>query len=131
MSELEKKDISISLKFYSTGVIDDVRYSIYVINDSLIAKNYFTRNINDKREYTDKLSTAQINKINELVSAIKIQYQELDILEDAWGVTLVINNHIVYEVSDFSFELPPDEIKSLIDYLVSLSSIKIDLCGFS
>ena len=131
MSKSENQKNSISLKFYPTGVIDDVRYSISVINDSLIVKNYFPININDKREYITQLSNNQINKIDTLISAIKIQYRNTDISEDTWGITLIINNRVVYEVGDFSFKLPPDEVKNLINYLVSLSAIKIDLYGFS
>lgn len=56
MSESGGKDISISLKFYPKGVIEDVRYSINIINDSLIVKNHFPRNINDNREYGGQLS---------------------------------------------------------------------------
>ena len=131
MSKSENQKNSISLKFYPTGAIDDVRYSISVINDSLIVKNYFPININDKREYVTQLSNNQINKIDTLISAIKIQYRNTDIFEDTWGITLIINNRVVYEVGDFSFKLPPNEVKNLINYLVSLSAIKIDLYGFS
>ncbi|MDR1876025.1 MAG: hypothetical protein LBQ84_00215 [Flavobacteriaceae bacterium] len=132
MSELEGQDISISLKFYPTGVIEDVRYSISIINDSLIVKNHFPRNINDKNEYITKLSNSQKYEINKLISFINIQYQNRDIfISDTWGVTLVINNQVFYEVDDFSFKSPPNEIRNLINYLVGLSPIKIDLYGFS
>lgn len=131
MSKSEKQKNSIILEFYPTGVIEDVRYSISVISDSLIVKNYFPINTKDQREYVALLSNNQINKIDTLVSAIKMQYRNTDTLEDTWGVTLMINNQVVYEVSDFSFKLPPNEVKNLINYLVSLSAIKIDLYGFS
>lgn len=131
MSKSEKQKNSIILEFYPTGVIEDVRYSISVISDSLIVKNYFPINTKDQREYVALLSNNQINKIDTLVSAIKMQYRNTDILEDTWGVTLIINNQVVYEVSDFSFKQPPNEVKNLINYLVSLSAIKIDLYGFS
>ena len=131
MSKSEKQNNSIILKFYPTGVIDDVRYSISVISDSLIVKNYFPINIKDEREYVALLSNNQINKIDTLVSAIKMQYRNTDIFEGTWGVTLMINNQVVYEVGDFSFKLSPNEVKNLINYLVSLSAIKIDLYGFS
>jgi hypothetical protein len=126
--KLKNQDISISLKFYPTGVVDDVRYSIYIINDSLIVENH---TVNKKSVYKTKLSNIQINDIDTLSSTIKTQCRSSDIVEDAWAVTLVINNKIVYEVNDFSFESPPNEIKNLINYLVSLSPIKIDLYGFS
>lgn len=132
MSELEKQDISISLKFYPTGGIDDIRYSLLVINDSLIVQNHSPRNINDQMEFVLRLSNDQTKEIATLVSAIKTACQNRDIsVLDTWGVTLVINNQVVYEVDDFSFKLPPVEIKNLINYLVSLSAIKIDLYGFS
>jgi len=131
MSKSEKPKNSISLKFYPAGVIDNVRYSISVISDSLIVKNYFPININDKREYVTQLSNNQINKIDTLISAIKMQYRNTDVFEDTWGITLIINNQVVYEVGDFSFEQPPNEVINLINYLVSLSAIKVDLYGFS
>lgn len=131
MSKSEKQKNTIILKFYPTGVIDDIRYSLSVINDSLIIKNYFPTNSKDKREYIALLSNNQINKIDTLVSAIKMQYRKTDISEDTWGVTLMINNKVIYEVGDFSFELPPYEVKNLINYLVDLSEIKIDLYAFS
>lgn len=131
VSQTEKQKNTIILKFYPTGVIDDIRYSIYIIGDSLIVKNYFPINTKDQREYVALLSNNQIYKIDTLVSAIRMQYQNTDIFEDTWGVTLMINNKVVYEVSDFSFKLPPNEVKNLINYLVGLSEIKIDLYGFS
>ena len=75
-------------------------------------KNYFPININDKREYVTQLSNNQINKIDTLISAIKIQYRNIDIFEDTWGITLIINNRVVYEVGNFSFKLPPNEVKT-------------------
>ena len=131
MQQSEEQATSIILKFYPTGMIDDVRYSISIFRDSLIVKNYSTTNINGPREYVTLLSNDQMNKINTLTSAIKMQYRNTDIFEGTWGVSLIIDNQTIYEVGDFSFELPPNEIKSLINYLVSLSAIKIDLYGFS
>ena len=87
--------------------------------------------ISDEVVYITLLTDSQTNKITRLISAIKTQYLNTENFEDAWGVTLIINNRIVYEVGDFSFELPPNEVKNLIKYLVDLSAIKIDLYGFS
>lgn len=131
MSKSENQKETISLIFYPSGVIDDVRYSISVISDSLIVKNYFPININDKREYAVQLSNNQINEIDTLVSAIKMQYRNIGVFEDTWGITLIINNQVVYEVGDFSFNIPPNEVKNLINYLIRLSAIKIELYGFS
>ena len=125
---LEKQSKSILLKFYPTGVIDDVRYSISVVGDSLIVKK--SMSISDEVVYITLLTDRQTNKTSRLISAIKTQYLNTENFEDAWGVTLIINNCIVYEVGDFSFELPPNEVKNLIKYLVDLSAIKIALYGF-
>jgi hypothetical protein len=57
---------------------------------------------------------------------------------DAWGCTLKVDNQVYYEDNFFSFILqpkamgwqpPPEEIKSLIEYIVSLSPIEIELYG--
>lgn len=130
MSKTEKQKSEIILKFYPSGGIYDVRYSISIIGDSLFVRKN-PKCLNCPNEYIAQLSKDQINKIDTLVSAVKIKHQNADSVEDAWGVTLMINNQIVYEVNDFSFDLPPNEIKDLIDYLVILSAIKIELYGFS
>ena len=126
-----KKQNSIILKFYPTGVVNDVRYSISVIGDSFVVKNSSPINISENKEYVALLSKDQVNKIDTLVSSIKLQYRDTVISEDTWGVTLLINNQIFYEVGDFSFKRQPEEVKNLINYLVGLSAIKIELYGFS
>lgn len=126
-----KKQNSIILKFYPTGVVNDVRYSISVIGDSFVVKNSSPINISENKEYVALLSKDQVNKIDTLVSSIKLQYRDTVISEDTWGVTLLINNQVFYEVRDFSFKRQPEEVKNLINYLVGLSAIKIELYGFS
>lgn len=54
-----------------------------------------------------------------------------DVTEDAWGMTLTINGQVVYESSDFSFQAPPQQVQSLINYLTTLSPLKINLYSFS
>lgn len=119
--------VSISLKFYPIHGLSDIRYSITVNNDSLIAQNYDTG-----EEHTIKLSKHQIDIINTLASNINMQYIYRDDLEDAWEVQMIINGKVVFEVVDFPFEIfPPNEIKDLLYYLINLSAMKIELYGFA
>lgn len=119
--------VSISLKFYPIHGLSDIRYSITVNNDSLIAQNYDTG-----EEHAIKLSKNQIDIINTLASNINMQYIYRDDLEDAWEVQMTINGIVVYEVTDYSLEtLPSNEIKDLIYYLIRLSGIKVELYGFA
>lgn len=131
ISKSENQGKSIMLSFYPTGGVEDLRYSISVVGDSLIVKNHRPTSTNDQREYVALLSDSQIDEIDSLASAIKVKYRNTDVLNDTWGVTLEIDNQVVYETSDFSFGLPPNEAMNLINYLVGLSAIKIDLYGFS
>ena len=131
LSQSNNHYYSILLMFYPTGVEEDVRYSISVVNDSLNVKKFFSRDNNGTSEYIAQLSYNQTKRLERLVSDIKTKYQNTDVIVDTWGVTLIINDQVVYETNDFSFELPPNEIKDVINYLVSLSKIKIELDGFS
>lgn len=124
--ESDSPKTSISLVLYPIANQWDVRYSITVDNDSLIAKNH-----DSGKDYVKQLSENQINEIDSLASAIKMRYIHKLETWDAWGVQLTINGKIAYDAYPFSFELPPDEVKNLINYLISLSAIKIELYDLS
>ena len=124
--ESDSPKTSISLVLYPIANQWDVRYSITVDNDSLIAKNH-----DSGKDYVKQLSENQINAIDSLASAIKMRYLHKQKTWDAWGLILAIDGKVVYEASPFSFELPPDEVKNLINYHISLSAIKIELYDLS
>lgn len=132
-----KPDLNISLLFYPSKSIEDIRYSIDIINDSLIVKE---RDFGNK-EYRGKLTDDQSAKIRELTSALNQKYDwSSRFAKGGWGCILKVDNQVYYEDNRFSFppysdemswQAPPEEIKSLIDYIVSLSPIPIELYGFS
>jgi hypothetical protein len=133
-----KNDLNISLLFSpSIFSIDDIRYSIDIVNDSLIVK----KQIIDNKEYIGMLTSNQYEEIKKLTSKLNQKYNRSDrFRKGGWGCILKVDNQIYYEDNDFSFnpyskyidwqELP-EEIKLLIDYIVSLSPIPIELYGFS
>jgi hypothetical protein len=133
-----KNELHISLLFSpSIFSIDDIRYSIDIVNDSLIVK----KQIIDNNEYRGKLTSNQCAEIKKLISELNQRYDRSDrFRKGGWGCILKVSNQIYYEDNDFSFkpyskyidwqELP-EEIKLLIDYIVSLSPIPIELYGFS
>jgi hypothetical protein len=137
-NEMEN-DLNISLLFYPSISIDDIRYSVDIVNDSLIVKKHFI----DNKEYRGKLTSNQYTKIKRLASVLNQKYDRSSsdwCHNDVWGCTLIIDNQIYYASDYFSFipqskELgwlpPPEEIKLLINYIVSLSPIPIELYGFS
>ena len=124
--------MNILLQLYPTGVVEDIRYSIKVSNDSIYVENHSPRNINDIVYYTRKLTVKESNHLNKIISKIKKKTinRQPSVL-DTWGATLKINGVIYYEEDDFSFKNCEQPIKELLDYLTSLSSLKIDLYGFS
>jgi hypothetical protein len=135
-----KNDLNISLLFYPSMSIDDIRYSVNIVNDSLIIK----KQIIDDKEYHGKLTSNQCMEIKKLISVLNQKYGKLDnseiVVWDVWGCTLKVDNQVYYEDNFFSFVPqskkmgwlpPPEEIKLLIDYIVSLSPIPIELYGFS
>ena len=140
LKNMEKYNLNLSLLFYPSMSIESIIYSVDIINDSLIVKK---NHIGNKMEYRIKLTGYQYTQIRKKISAINQKYNHLD--DDwehngAWGCTLKINNQIYYESNFFSFvpqpkrigwQAPPEEIKLLIDYIVSLSPIPIELYGFS
>jgi hypothetical protein len=113
-------------------------YSVDIINDSLIIKK---NNSIDNKEYNGKLTNNQYTAINKMISALTQKYDKSsNFALDVWGCTLKIDNQVYYEDNFFSFvpqsketswQAPPEEIKLLIDYIVSLSPIEIELYGFS
>ena len=126
---MEKFDLKISLLFYpSIFSMDDIRYSIDIVNDSITIK----KQIIDNREYRGKLTNDQCIEIKKLTSTLTQKYDRTEkIVKDEWGCTLRVDDQVYYEDSAFSFDTPPGEVKSLIDYIVSLSPIPIELYGFS
>ena len=133
-----KSDLNVSLLFYPSMLIENIRYSIDIISDSLIVKK---NHIGSKEEYIIKLTENQCTEINKMTSALNQKYDRSNNwANDVWGCTLKVDNQIYYEDNFFSFvpqskEMgwlpPPEEIKLLIDYIVSLSPIEIELYGFS
>ena len=136
-----KSDLNLSLLFYpSMSKEYDIRYSIDIINDSLIVKRQ--DNIYNK-EYSGKLTDNQCTEIKKMTSLLTQKYDRSNsdwVRNGVWGCTLKVDNQVYYEDNFFSFvpqskEMgwlpPPEEIKLLIDYIVSLSPIEIELYGFS
>jgi hypothetical protein len=133
-----KSDLNLSLLFYPSISIEDIRYSVDIVNDSLIVKKY---SIGVETTEKVKLTDKQCLEINKRTSVLTQKYdRSKKIVLDAWGCTLKVDNQIYYEDKFFSFipqskEIgwlpPPEEIKLLIDYIVSLSPILIELYGFS
>jgi len=127
------------MTFYLAAMEDAVKYSFDVINDSLTVKDYkfITRADAEKehRAYGVKLTDDQCMEISKRVSALK---QECDksgrVAKGGWGCTLKVDGQVYYKDNDFSLGEqrypPPGEIKSLIDYIVSLSPIPIKLEGY-
>ncbi|GAB6013486.1 hypothetical protein [Viscerimonas tarda] len=132
-----KTDLNLSLLFYPSMSSIDPIYSIDIINDSLIVKQKHHEN----KEYRGKLMDNQCVEIKKMISALTQKYDRADNwANDVWGCTLKVDNQIYYEDNHFSFiprsketgwQAPPEEIKLLIDFIVSLSPIPIELYGFS
>lgn len=132
-----KSDLQISLLFYPSRSIEDIRYSIDIVNDSLIIKKQI---IGDKA-YCGKLTNNQCAEVKKLISELNKKYNRSDrFRKGGWGCILKVDNQIYYEDNDFSFnpyskyidwQKLPEEIKLLIDYIVSLSPIPIELYGLS
>ena len=140
MTNIEKSDLKISLFFYpgpSMLSVEDIRYCITIVNDSIIIRKQKFGN----KEYRGKLTDCQYLKIKKLTFALTQKYNRSEkIVKGGWGCTLKIEDQVYYEDSDFSFVSrsnetgwlpPPEEIKLLIDYIVSLSPIPIKLYSFS
>jgi hypothetical protein len=132
-----KSDLNLSLLFYPSMSIEDIRYSVDIINDSLIVK----KNVIDNKEYRIKLTDNQRAEIAKMVSVLSQKYDRSEnFVLGGWGCTLKIDNQVYYINNFFSFvpqskEMgwlpPPEEIKLLIDYIVGLSPIEIELYSFS
>ncbi len=125
---------SVLLSFYPTGVEESVQYSISVAGDILTVKDFSFRSSSEVKEYSTQLSNDQMNMIDQMISVIKKEnriYSISYLCEDTWGASLKINDIIFFESSDFSFKSPSNETIDFINYLVSLSSIKIELYGFA
>ena len=133
-----KSDLNLSLFFYPSMSVGRVIYSIDIINDSLIIKK---NNSIDNKEYRGKLTDNQCAEILKMISLLtQKQDRSNNFALDVWGCTLKINDKVYYEDNFFSFlpqskimgwQSPPEEIKLLIDYIVSLSPIEIELYSFS
>ena len=135
-NEMEN-DLKISLLFYPSMTIEDIRYSVDIVNDSLITKAF---HIGIETTERKKLTDEQCREIEKMTSALTQKYDRSDNFgRGGWGCTLKVDNQTYYEDNYFSFGLPsprmglqptPEEIKLLIDYLVGLSPIPIVLYWF-
>jgi hypothetical protein len=134
-----KYDLNISLLFYPSMSIEDIRYSINIISDSLIIKKY---SIGVETAKRIKLIDEQCLEIKKMISVLTQKYDmSKNSVLGGWGCTLKIDNQVYYEDNFFSFvpisnkamgwQAPPKKIKLLIDYIVGLSPISIELYSFS
>jgi len=138
MNNMEKCHLNLSLLFYPSRVTESVVYSINIINDSLMIKADLSAG---NKEYNGKLTNDQCLEIKKMTSALAQKYDRSDsFARDVWGCILKVDNQVYYEDNYFSFtprskqlgwQPPPEEIKLLIDYIVSLSPIPIELYGFA
>ena len=132
-----ESDLNLLLLFYPS-MSEDIRYSVDIVNDSLIIKRY---SIGVETAKRIKLTDEQCLEINKRISALTQKYdRSKNFVKGGWGCTLKVDNQIYYEDNFFSFVpqskemgwIPlPEEIKLLIDYIVSLSPIPIELYSFS
>jgi hypothetical protein len=145
MRNMEKFDLKISLLFYPSMSIEDIRYSVDIINDSLVVKDhYYVHLVKDTedKEYKVKLTNDQCMEIKKMTSALTQKFSRLNVFaKGGLGCTLKVDNQVYYEDNFFSFQRTPAEIKVLgdnfisfqtpekikllIDYIVSLSPIPI------
>ena len=132
-NEIRQNNVDLSLIFYPSNSIEDKRYSICIINDSLIVNDYSVgRDINDKKEYRGKISIMQNKEIMKRISFIKKHSKNKDdFILGGWGCKLIINHKVIYEDNSFSTNEMPKEIKSLINYLIQISPISINLYSLS
>ena len=127
------KEHKYELFFYPIGTPQNVRYSIIVNGDSIIAENHRAAEHNKKTYYVGKLSPQEKIELYSLYSKITTApvFKSNPSLLDTWAVSLIVDNKKIYEVDDFSFESPPEDIRKLIKYIVKIGVIKIKLHGFA
>jgi hypothetical protein len=108
-----------------------IRYSFYIINDSLIIKN------ENLKEYV-KLTDDQYLEIEKMISVLNQKYDRTDNFDYAtWGCVLKVDNQIYYQDNFFELESYPnwgpppipEEIRLLIVYILGLSPIPIVFFG--
>jgi len=116
-----------------------VKYSFDIIGDSLTVKDYefITREDKVYKAYKVKLTDDQCMELMKRVSALNQPCDKSGrIAKGGWGCTLKVDDQVYYKDNDISWMNekgrypPPGEIKSLIDYVVSLSPIPIKLEGY-
>ena len=125
-NEITESTLLINLDFYASGSDYDPIYSIRVVGDSMtvMATELHTTK-------TFRLSHKQEECLTILVKDMQVTRTEKRYIEDSWGITLRIDDTIIYKTDDFGYENTPKHIRALIAYLVYLSPIEIELREFS
>ncbi len=134
----KNNDLRLSLLFYPSMAKEDIRYSIDIINDSLITKKY---HIGVETMRKIHLTDEQWVEVKRRISLLTRKYDKSkNFVKGGWGCTLKVGDQIYYVDNLFSFQTSsthanfqptPEEMKLLIDYIVSLSPILIELYSFS
>ena len=124
----EKDGLDISLYFYPSELSSFPVYSINIRNDSMF--------VSQKDNYDSismlRLTHNQYSIVKSMASKLIFKYNWSDNwANDAWGCTLKVDNQVYYKDNNYSLNRTPTEIKLLINYIISLSPIRIDLYGFS
>ena len=127
--EMDKMNVKIGLYPSSGG---DIVYSIEIHSDSLIIKKIMNEEIKKQTIFQEHLTKAQVERVNKLIKSIKKRENtDTEIVLDSWRIELKINNKIYYNKSDIRIKTLPSDIRSLVEYLINLSNVKIELDGFA
>ena len=121
----ENPILKIEYNFYASSGGEPI-YRVLYFDEEVIVEN-----LEHSHTYKGKITKDKIEEIDSIISRLKPNNIEPDIILDSWRIELIINGITYYNKTKVTKETLPKDIRRLLYILIKNSTVDIDLYDFS
>lgn len=131
LEKLQEKYTNLQILFYPIDVIEDLRYSFIVKNDSITFINHIDSNLQITTK-SKKINNSQLDKINSNLNKIIYFPPTNNEVTDTWEVKIISKGETIFHKRSFGRgQENGKEVDELIDYILKITNFKIHVYGFT
>ena len=121
----ENPILKIEYNFYASSGGEPI-YRVLYCDEEVVVEN-----LEHSHTYKGKITKDEIEEIESIISKLKPNNIETDIILDSWRIELIINDITYYNKTKVTKETLPKDIRQLLYILIKNSTVDIDLYDFS